>query len=277
MTDEPNPSAVTPPPSAEAVTGAAPPTPEVAAPVLPVEPELVHPADTPTFLETLKVKEPPKEPVKEADKTTVDPAKPVEAAKLVDPAEKPVEPPAAPAASVEYKYTLPETLKMDDASRAETHAAFDAFRADPSTGAQGLIDLHNKQMQAYAKALERQQIEVFNNTRAQWVKEIHSDPLIGGAGLETAKGVIARMRDQFVSDAKPGTPQYESDMADFNRMLRITGVGEHPIFNKMLYRVGNVFDEPSVPSAPAKPPKDIGKPPAGRFRDVYNHPSSNRS
>lgn len=266
------------PPSTTEVTGAA--SPQVITPVVEVAPpssEPIHPADTPTFLETLKVTEPQKAPEVEAkppepapSKTDTDGSSSIEA--VVEPA-KPVEPPAP----VEYKYTLPETLRMDDASRVETHAAFDAFRANPSSGAQGLIDLHNKQMLAYAKELSRQQIEIFNNTRAEWVKEIHSDPLIGGSGLETAKGVIARMRDKFVSDARPGTPQYETDMADFNRMLRITGVGEHPIFNKMLYRVGNVFDEPSVPSAPAKPPKDIGKPPVGRFRDVYNHPSSNRS
>lgn len=255
-------------PPVEGAAGSVPPTPEPAA--------VVHPADTPTLLETAQVKEPPKvEPVEPIKAVEPEPPKPVEA-KPPEPSLEPPKPEPTPLvepAPVEYKYVLPETLKMDEALRGEAHKAFDAFRANPTEGVQGLIDLHNKQLTSfvedYKKQAERHQIEAFNSTRAGWVKEVQSDPLIGGAGHETAMGVVARMRDKFVSDGKPGSDEYKSDMDSFNRMLRITGVGEHPAFLKFLYRVGNDFDEPTAPGPPGKPPPDIGKRPPGRLRDVY--------
>ena len=242
-----------------AVSVASPPVPaETAAPPSEskaVEP--IHPSETPTLLEKVQAK-------------TEEP-KPIEAAKPEEKKPEPVEAKPEPTAptSVEYKYTLPETLKMDDALKGEVHAALDAFRTNPVDGVQSLIDLHAKQMQAFAQETLRNQIKTFNDTRQDWVKQVMADADLGGAGHDTAMGVVARMRDRYVSSHKPGTPGYAKDMDAFNAMLRVTGVGEHPIFLKLLHRVGRDFDEPEAPLSTPRPPPDLGKRPPGRLRDIY--------
>jgi hypothetical protein len=255
MTDSPSVAEVLPAPAVTVEPAVSAPVPPVAETVALTPEEPVHPVETPTLLEKVQAKEPPQ----------VEAKPPTEPEPKVEAKPEP-QPPVAP---FEYKYTLPETLKMDDTLKGEVHAALDAFRTDPSAGAQGLIDLHNKQMQAFATETLRNQIKAFNETRAGWVKEVLADPDLGGAGHDTAMGVVARMRDRYVSDHKPGTPGYASDMAAFNTMLRITGVGEHPVFLKLLKRVGRDFDEPEAPQFTPRPPPDLGKRPPGRLRDIY--------
>jgi hypothetical protein len=170
---------------------------------------------------------------------------------------------------VEYKYELPETLKMDDATKTATHTALDAFRADP-TNPQPLIDLHHEMMQKHAAAVQRQQWDVFNETKKQWRQEVLSDNEIGGSGHNTAMQAIARMRDRFASSARPGTKEYDADLQAFNGMLEATGVGNHPIFLKMMHRIGGVYDE--APMGPGNvtpaPQKKSG------MKSIYNHPTS---
>jgi hypothetical protein len=154
---------------------------------------------------------------------------------------------------------------MDDGLKAGVHKAFDDFRSNPAEGAQALIDLHEKQMQAYADHLIREQHRVFNETRQGWSKAVLSDPEIGGAGHQTSMGAIARMRDLFVP---------EKDRAEFEQFLRVTGAGDHPSFLKMLHQAARFYDEPGMPPPNPRPPPSNGARPARRLRDVYDHPRS---
>jgi hypothetical protein len=250
-----------------------------------------EPTRTPTLLEKFdteakaaadaaKPKEPAKaEPAKDAPK----PGEAKETAKLAD-GDKPAETekPAEPAAlePVAYEYKVPETLKMDDAVKGKLHSALDAFRADPTKGAQSLIDLHNETMQTYAEQLAKdtlaKQFEVFNQTKAD--KEIawKADPEIGGAGYQTAMRAIARTRDLGVSSARPGTKQYISDQKEFDEFLAITGAGSWPAFGRLLHNLARYTDEPQSTSIPTeiKPPKSNGRAP-GNFKDtIYDNPRS---
>lgn len=195
-----------------------------------------------------------------------------EAKKAGDEAKTEAEKP--PLEPVEYKYTLPETLKMDDALKADVHAAFDQFRADPANP-QALIDLHNREMTRYAEQVERDQHRVFAETRAGWRKEIMADPDIGGANHDTAKMAVAAMRDMFASSAKPGTEDYQRDMKEFDDFLRITGAGDHPVLWKLLHRVSATFKSPSARGGNINPPADIGR--SSKRGSVYTHPSSPQS
>lgn len=184
------------------------------------------------------------------------------------PAEKPVEakpPEAVPEKvapeAVAYAYELPETLKLDDATKGQFHGALDAFRADPEKGAQGLINLHNKTMQQFADNLRTEQYRVFNETRRGWQNEVLADPEIGGAGHQTAMGAIARMRDLLVT---------EKDRPAFEEMLRITGAGDHPQFLKILHNAARFMDEAPLPPPNPKPAPNNGKPPARGMRDLYD-------
>ena len=283
------PAALTPEASAPAVAPAAaeanPPSPQ---PTPSPEPER-----TPTLLEKFdaeakaaeaaKPAEKPAEAAKDAAKPpepAKDAAKPAEtkAAEAPKPAEgteaKPVE--AAKPEPINYEYTLPETLKIDDARKTELHTALDAFRTDPSKGAQPLIDLHNKAMTEFAEQTRRDQFKTFNDTKAGWETNWLADPEIGGAGHRTALKAIARVRDDFVSSAQQGTPKYQQDWKDFNDFLAITGAGSHPAFARLMHNLSGYVTERQAEQNPVdiKPPKDIGKQP-GSFKDtMYDNPRS---
>jgi hypothetical protein len=265
----------------------------------PSKPVSAH--DTPTLLEehdaaktaAAKAAEVAKEAAKAAEAKPAEPAKPAEEkpaeakpdAPKSDPSTdaKPTPEPATPEAStpldkgsgaqpVEYKYTLPETITMDDALKADVHAAFDAFRANPAEGAQKLLDMHAAQMQRYADSVLERQHAVFADARKGWRTEWKADPEIGGAGYDTSMTAIARARDVLVSSAKPGTKQYESDLQAFNDFMRITGVGDHPVFGRLLHNAARYTDEPQASSVATeiKPPKGNGRVGKG----LYTHPSS---
>ena len=161
---------------------------------------------------------------------------------------------------VDYKYTLPETIKMDDGLKGQVHKAFDDFRANPSEGAQGLINLHEQEMRRFAQATADAQQNTFRNTRAQWRKDILADPELGGAGHRTAMGAIARMRDMLVP---------EKHRAAFENFLRVTGAGDHPEFLRILHQAARFYDEPGVQQQNSRPPPNNGAKPARRLRDIY--------
>lgn len=215
----------------------------------------------------------PKEEAKPADAKPED--KKADEAKSAEPAKDPAKP-----EPVAYEYKLPDTLKMDDALKAEVHTALDAFRADPAKGAQALIDLHAKTMTDYATnyAAEtlKNQFKVFNDTCRNWEKQVLADPELGGAGHETAMGAVARARDLTISSAKPGTPRYVAERKEFDDFLRTTGAGSHPAFMRMLHNAARYIDEPQASNQPLseiKPPKSNGRSPGSR---MYDHPSSQK-
>lgn len=190
-------------------------------------------------------------------------AKPAEAKPGEKPAEAKVEP--AKLEPVAYEYALPETIKLDDATKADFHTALDAFRADPTKGAQPLIDLHNKAMTDYDAQLRQAQVDTWNDTRKAWQTEVLADEEIGGSGHQTAMGAIARMRDMFVT---------EKDRPAFEQFLAVTGAGDHPAFLRMMHNAARLYDEPALPPSNVKPPANNGQNP-GRKGILYDHPRSN--
>lgn len=265
--------------------------PAVAAPAAPETPALA--SDEPTLLEQVvtKTEDAPKpedapkaeEPAPEAPKPDApkpeevkpDPAKPAEVAKPVE-APK-VEPEKVPLPVIDYKYELPETLKLDDATKGEFHSALDAYRGDQANP-QPLIDLYNKQMQAHDAHLRQEQQRVFADTRKAWRTEVMADEQMGGAGHDTAMQAVARMRDQFASDHPAGSPEYLKDIEAFNGMLRVTGVGDHPINLKMWHRVARFFDAPSPITSEIQPAPNNGRAPRNRREVLYdNSPSMKKN
>jgi hypothetical protein len=267
------------PPAAEpapATIPAAPASPAAAAPsaAKPAEPapQPAEPAaSVPTLLETFDKEKADKEAAKTAEAKPAEPAeKPAEPAVKTPQAQAPDKPGDAPPAPValapvEYKYTLPETIQLDDALRTEVHSAFDHFRADPSAGAQELINLHEKQMRQFAEFMASEQQRIFKETRQNWQKQILADPEIGGSGHQTAMGAIARMRDLFVP---------EKERPAFDEFLRATGAGDNPAFMKMLHQAARYYDEPTLPPANPRPTSTNGQRPSRRLRDIYDHPRS---
>ena len=239
---------------------------------------IVAPQSEPSLLQTFdadkKAKEAKPAEAKSAEAKPADPAKPAEA-KPAEPAKdaKPEEAKPAEAAKpepIEYKYTLPEAIKLDDAHKADVHTAFDAFRADP-TNAQPLIDLHNKLMGEFAAQTDTHQRRVFNDYRAENRKAVMADPEIGGSGHQTAMGAIARMRDMLAPKGSLEPRKFDDGkprLSEFDEFLESTGAGDHPLFLKILHNAARYLDEPQASQLPANPrPARVRAPKGGIYSE----------
>jgi hypothetical protein len=276
MSDSNTPAPVEPGAPQPAATPASTPvetTPQSATPAPATEtPAFVPHTETPSLLETIKAPGATVEAPKTAEPpaSASDPAKPDEPAPVET---KPAEPAPAVAEPISYpEWKLPDGVQPDREALSKYTELLGEHRIAPEVG-QALLDRHTAAMQQYAEHLSREQHRVFGETRAQWNKEIMADPELGGAGHQTAMGAIARMRDRFISSAKPGTEQYRSDESAFNQFLAITGAGDHPQFHKMLHRIAAVLDEPKLPPANAGPVPNGGMPKKTGMASIYK-PSS---
>lgn len=254
-----------PPPLVEAPVPVAEPA---AAPAAPL-----HPAEVPSLLEGFGKPEVPAA----ADAPKPDAAKPADAkpGEVAPEAPKPLD--AAPPEKPEWKFELPETLRADEPRMAKFTGILDELLT-PKEGetrpqvAQRLVDLHNEAMTTFAEQTLQNQIKAFNDTRGEWAKQVLADERIGGAGHRTAMAAIARMRDLSISDYKPGTPEFQSDLAEMEQFLRTTGAGDHPVYLKQLHRFARFFDEPAQPPPNPRPPPDLGKNPNRRGSLYANSP-----
>lgn len=257
-------------------------TPAIEAPVV-VEPvqvveAVVEPAaeapklhtETESLLETLGEKPVVVEP--EAPKPETE-AKPEEAKPEGE--VKPAEPEIVQPEPIAYEaFKLPEGIEPVQEQIGKYTEILGKHRIPQEVG-QELLDLHTAALSEYAATRAEQtladQHSAFATVRADWVKQAMGDSQIGGAAWDTAKGVIARSRDLFVSGSKSGTPEYAKDMAEFNDFLRITGAGDHPAFLKFLHNVGRRFDEPGLPPSNIKPSPNNGVAPRRPgLRNIYN-------
>lgn len=209
---------------------------------------------------------------KPAEKAEED--KPAEEVKGDAPTEKPVLE-AVAYFDAETGVKIPETIKLDDASKADVTKAFDLVRTDPKAGAQALIDLHTKHVNSAVNAVSNGQWEAFRKTNADWTAATMADPVLGGAGHKTAMAKIALARDAFGSSHPVGSPGYEKDMAELNQALKITGAGNHPAILRMMHNASKFVREAALPPADPKPPADIGRAPGRKGKLNYTHPTSN--
>lgn len=243
--------------------GSAPATPTPAADAAPaVSAEApaapAAPAVMPSIFETFEAEKKAAADAEKAEAEKLKAAATVEAEAKPAATEKP-EGEAAPKAvdPVAYEYKLPETLSLDEEMRGEVHAALDAFRADPTKGVQGLVDLHARELEKfatnYAAETTRRQFEVFNDTRRSWLEEIKSDPELGGSGFTKSMNNALAVRDRFVADG--------DERAEFNAMLRTTGVGESKSFIRFMNNVWKAFREPGLPPPNARPSPNANVPP----------------
>jgi hypothetical protein len=226
---------VAPEPAAAAVPSV---DPGAAQPIAAEAPAPAEPTRQPTLLEkALAGRAKPVEPAKPGAEAATEPAKPGDAAQP--------EPPQP----VAYDFKLPEGVTV---SKPEALAEVTGIFRDlgiPPEKAQGLIDRHVSELQAFAaqteEAASRRQWDVWNDTQRAWEAEVLADPELGGAGHDTAMQRIADVRDQFVPD---------KDRAAFEQFLSVTGAGSHPAFLRFVNNVAKWYTEPPPPSVQIRPP-----------------------
>ena len=93
--------------------------------------------------------------------------------------------------------------------------------------AQKLLDLAARTAERGGKVAMASQSKAWSETRENWRKQIHSDPVIGGANFDDAKTLAVRAILKF------GSPELEQV---FN-----SGWGDNPAMFKFCYRVGKAL------------------------------------
>ena len=192
--------------------------------------------------------------------------KPKEEAKKPDSEPKPAE--TAVEGPKYEPFKLPEGVQPDE-KRLGEFAEVAAKHGLKQEDAQALLDMHTSTLKQFQDAVFAEQHRVFAETRRGWVQQILADPILGGAGHETAKMAAARMRDLLVPEAH---------RAEFAAFMRDTGAGDHPALFRLLHNAARLFDEPAAPPIPARPVPDRGgngKQPRGTM--LYDHPTSRRA
>lgn len=264
------------PPAADPPAGDAAAEPAAAAPAEPAA-DAPKEGDKDFKAETLLTGEEPKPGEKADDKPAAPDAaptgdKPAEGAEAAD--QKPAEgepakdgdkaAPEAPKEAPVYAYEFPEGMKVDDEALKPINETFAKHGIQPEV-AKELMGLHVGQMKAYADQFQtvalEQQRDVWAKTRQTWREEIQSDEKLGGSGYQTTLRQAAEVRDRLVP---------KENMAAFNRMLLVTGVGDHPEFIRLMKNAHRLVGEPGLMADGGNPPKNNGQPGGRRrIRDTY--------
>ena len=164
-------------------------------------------------------------------------------------------------------FQLPEGI-VSDSEKMGAYKEVLGKHGVSQEAAQEFVNLHAESLQQYANHLQQEQHRVFAETRKGWQSVVISDPQIGGAGHETSMRAVARARDLLC--VNPTDRSMDISIEDFNNMVNLTGVGDHPIFLKLLHNAARRFDEPAVPAERGAPPPNNGKPGPRRLSDTYD-------
>jgi len=114
---------------------------------------------------------------------------------------------------------------------------------------------------------------ISNEPRRAGRDQIKADPEMGGSGMDTTTGEVARMRDLLVSNHPVGSPEYDREAKEANEFFRITGAGDHPVLWRMLKNAARYLDE-AKPLAIDVSPAPTGRQPGSKRGLLYNHPNS---
>lgn len=132
-------------------------------------------------------------------------------------------------AETEYKFTLPDDIKVDP--KALTGFTEFATKANLSQeDAQAMLDLHVGQVKATAEALSTAISAQWKTTIDGWKEEIEKDPDLGGANREKALATIGRALDDY------GSPEAR-------QAFDSTGAGWNPAIVRMIYKMSSALTE----------------------------------
>ena len=142
--------------------------------------------------------------------------------------------PEAPATPVEgapetyADFTVPEGSTVSKEVIGEATPIFKELRLSQES-AQKLVDFYNKQAEGWQKAA----IDQFNKTREGWLSEIKADKDIGQR-LPAVIENIGKAKELLGPELKN----------QFNEMMNLTGIGDNPVFVKVLDKFATILNEP---------------------------------
>lgn len=139
--------------------------------------------------------------------------------------------------------TFPEGFQKSDEMLSSFKGVLEDTEKSPQERAQALVDLHVNAMQAASERVSEQ----WQQTRSEWVEEVKADSEIGGDKLDPALGEISKVVDEYGGQ-------------DLRNLLDDSGLGDHPVVVKFLYKVAKQLNEPGpVSGGPTNTPPTQAK------------------
>lgn len=237
-------------PAASVAVAPAPATPEVS-PAAPIETAPAVGAETASAPAPVTPDTPPA--TTDAPKTDAAPpeAKPAEA----KPAEvKAVEPEAEkPAFPVYAEFKMPEGFKAEP-EKIQGYTNILGKYNIPQDAGQELVDFHASQMRALSDQFAKQQVDTFNDTQRQWVKDIDKE--------------FGNKRDTAISNAKWVIDQYGGNKQQKEELwgvLNFTGAGNHKSTIRVFNNIAKQLRERGAPPINQTAPAVNGNPADRRY------------
>lgn len=137
-------------------------------------------------------------------------------------------------------FTLPEGMEP---VQGETMDKFKAFAKEKNLSqkdAQALVDMQTGLMQQVAKDSLAAWNKDFQTMRAGWLTKAKADPEIGGTKY-----------DETVADSKAFIKAFNPSK-EFQQMLIMTGVGDHPEFMRLTAKAGKALKDDALHGAERK-------------------------
>jgi hypothetical protein len=128
-----------------------------------------------------------------------------------------------------YKdFTFSKDLEFDDELMTEAKSVFKELNLTQEQ-AQQLVDFESN---VKSEEIQRQQ-KAWDELQDTWKKASETDKEFGGDGLDANLAVAKQGRDAFGDK-------------EFNEMLEVTGVGNHPEMIRFLFKIGKLVSEDKI-------------------------------
>ena len=147
---------------------------------------------------------------------------------------------------------LPEGVEVDKAFLEKAKAAWKDAGV-PVEQQQKTLDLYASHVAEQNKAFEESQ----KKQRDEWRAAVKADPEMGGAKFDASSAKVAKAADKFFGE-------------DGRKLLDLTGLGDHPVIFKALYKIGTLISEDSIAGSVAEAQKTTSNP----LDAIYDHPTS---
>lgn len=132
-------------------------------------------------------------------------------------------------------FTMPEGMELDTALLGKAAPLFQKYGVSKED-AQAFVDLYAGEIQAGSQ----RQVDAFNQLMTDWRDQASTDKEFGGDRFEESVKTARLAVDKF------GSPELK-------QLLEEHGVGNHPEFIRLMYRVGKLIKEDTPGSTPRAP------------------------
>ena len=150
----------------------------------------------------------------------------------------------APLTADSYTFDFPDTVTVDDTlmSEVKTIAAENNLAPEALGKVMALLP---KALEAQAAAVQKANLDAFNNTQTTWRKEVEALPEFQGTRKDSSLAMIGRALDQFGND-------------EVRRVLTATGAGNNPAVVQFVLKMAQALGE-GQPTPPGRPPGSGGR------------------